>query len=47
MGENGLTPLGVAVKEGRVDIIKYFMTKSNVNVTGKLVYTYYKVYRSG
>ena len=36
---DGLTPLGVAVREGHLDTIKYLITECNVAVSGKLVYT--------
>ena len=34
---DGLTPLGLAVREGKLDTIKYLITEYNVDVNGKLV----------
>ncbi len=34
----GLTPLGEAVSEGKLDTIKYLITECNVNINGKLVH---------
>ncbi len=36
---DGLTPLGLAVREGKLDTIKYLITQCNVAVNGKLVYS--------
>ncbi len=38
MTSDGLTPLGVAVREGHLDTIKYLIMEHNVAVNGKLVY---------
>ncbi len=32
----GLTPLGMAVREGQLDTIRYLITEYNVDVNGKL-----------
>ena len=32
---DGLTPLGVAVREGQLDTIKYLIMDCNVDVSGK------------
>ena len=32
---DGLTPLGVAVREGHLDTIKYLIMNCNVDVSGK------------
>ncbi len=33
---DGLTPLGLAVREGHLNIIKYLITECNVDINGKL-----------
>ena len=38
MTSDGLTPLGVAVREGHLDTIKYLIMEHNVAVNGKLVH---------
>ncbi len=35
MTSDGLTPLGVAVREGQLDTIKYLIMFCNVDVSGK------------
>ncbi|XP_064390746.1 putative ankyrin repeat protein RF_0381 [Halichondria panicea] len=35
---DGLTPLGMAVREGKLDTIKYLITECNVDINSKLVY---------
>ncbi len=37
MTSHGLTPLGLAVREGELDTIKYLITEYNVDMNGKLV----------
>ncbi len=37
MTGDGLTPLGLAVSRGELDIIKYLIMECNVDVNGKLV----------
>ncbi len=34
---DGLTPLGMAVREGKLDTIKYLITECNVDINSKLV----------
>ncbi len=34
---DGLTPLGLAVREGKLNTIKYLITEYNVDINGKLV----------
>ncbi len=34
---DGLTPLGLAVRVGKLDTIKYLIMECNVDVNGKLV----------
>ncbi len=37
---DGLTPLGVAVREERLGTIKYLITECNVDINSKLVYLF-------
>ncbi len=49
MGSDGLTPLGLAVREEKLDTIKYLIMECKVDVNGKLVTCaqyYYVKYRT-
>ncbi len=39
MTSEGLTPLGEAVRRGRLDTVKYLVSEFNVDVCGKLIIT--------